>query len=347
MKGQVATFGEVMLRLKPPAHERFLQSPVFEATFGGGEANVAASLAKFGESVQFISAIPANAIGDACIEYLRGHGIGTSKILRQGKRLGIYFLETGSDFRPSKVIYDRESSAFMQTDKNAYDWAELFRGVTWFHVTGITPAISQNTAEITLSALLTARELGITVSCDYNYRKNLWNYGKPAPEIMRELVSYVDIGIANEEDCQLALGFQVERKSKALVDSNQLDLAYYQELSNEVLAAFPNLKLQAITLRRSDSADRNGWGACLNDRNLFSVSRYYELTDIVDRVGSGDAFAAGLIYALVNQRSVEDALEFATAAGCLKHTIKGDFNQCTKEEVDALVSGRLSSRIQR
>jgi 2-dehydro-3-deoxygluconokinase len=348
MNNRIVTFGEIMLRLKSPGYERLLQSPILEATFGGGEANVAVSLAQFGRQVAFISALPVNPIADACIASLRGKGVDVNGILRLGERMGTYYYEAGSNQRPSRVVYDRQHSAIMDASPEAYDWSQLFEGAGWFHITGITPALSANTARVAMQAVEAAHKKGLTVSCDYNYRKNLWKYGKSASEVMRELVQQVDIGIANEEDCQSALGITLEgeRWEKEL-EAGRLNPERYHELCERVLESFPNLKIQAITLRSSHSADHNGWAACLHNRKDFILSRQYDVTDIVDRVGTGDSFAAGLIYALSGAMSEIDALEFATAASCLKHSIPGDMNICTVEEVKALVAGAVSGRIRR
>jgi len=348
MSNRIVTFGEVMLRLKSPGYERLLQSPILEATFGGGEANVAVSLAQFGRQVAFISALPVNPIADACIAFLRGKGVDVDSVVRQGERMGAYYYEAGANQRPSCVVYDRQHSSIMDTSPDTYDWPRFFDGAGWFHITGITPALSANTARIALHAVETAQKMGLTVSCDYNYRKNLWKYGQPANKVMRDLVQYVDVGIANEEDCQDALGITLEggRWEKGL-ETGQLDPERYRELCERVLGSFPNLKIQAITLRSSHSADHNGWAACLHNRKDFIVSKQYEVTDIVDRVGTGDSFAAGLIYALSGGMPEVDALEFATAASCLKHSIPGDMNICTVEEVKALVAGAVSGRIRR
>jgi 2-dehydro-3-deoxygluconokinase len=348
MEGRIVTFGEVMLRLKSPGFERLLQSPMLEATFGGGEANVAVSLAQFGRQVSFVTALPSNPIGDACVTFLRGRNVDVTGILRQGERMGTYYYEAGADQRPSRVVYDRLHSSIMDAVPDSFDWRRLFEGADWFHITGITPALNENAARSSLQAVEVAHKLGMTVSCDYNYRKNLWKYGKTSTEVMTALVRQVDIGIANEEDCQRALGITLEggRWEQELEDG-QVDPGHYRELCELVLAAFPNLKIQAITLRASHSADSNGWAACLHNRTEFVVSKRYEVTDIVDRVGTGDAFAAGLIYGLSGGMPAAEALEFATAASCLKHSIPGDMNICTVEEVQALVAGGASGRIQR
>jgi len=340
---RVVTFGEVMLRLKSPGHERLFQSPLLEATFGGAEANVAASLASFGIAASFVSALPANAVGEACMGELRRFGVDVSHVRRQGERVGIYYLETGANQRPSKVVYDRAHSAIADARPGDFDWDAIFAGADWFHVSGITPAISASAAELSLEAVQRARALGVTVSCDYNYRKNLWKYGKRASEVMRELARHVDVGIANEEDCQKSLGVELDVD----VHVGELDSARYEALAGRVLREFPNLKLQVISLRESHSADRNGWSAVLHDREKFLVSRRHEITDIVDRVGGGDSLAAGLIYGLLTYRDNARALEFAVAASCLKHSIPGDFNRVSVAEVEALVKGDGSGRVQR
>ena len=341
--GRVVTFGEVMLRLKSPGYERLFQAPTLEATFGGAEANVAVSLAQFGVPVSFISAIPANAIGDACLSELRRFGVDTSRVKRQGGRLGIYFLEAGANQRPSKVVYDRSGSSIASAKPGDFDWDAVLDGAAWFHVTGVTPAISASAAELAIEGARRAREKGITVSCDYNYRKNLWKYGKSAPEVMRELVRHVNIGIANEEDCQKALGLDLDVD----VRSGELAAEKYRVMAMRVLETFPSLYAQVITLRESHSADRNGWSAVLHNRREFLTSRSYEITDIVDRVGAGDSFGAGLIYGSLAYGDDAKALEFATAASCLKHSILGDFNRVTVSEVEALVAGDASGRVQR
>jgi len=343
MSNKVVTFGEIMLRLKSPGFERLFQSPVLEATFGGGEANVAVSLANFGLPAAFVTVLPKNEIAESCIASLRSFGVDTSLIVRGAGRMGIYFLENGANQRASKVVYDREGAAIALAKPGAIDWKKTFEGANWFHITGITPAITQSAADLSLEAVKAARHSGLTVSCDFNYRGKLWKYGKTAPEVMGELVKYVDIGIANEEDCQKSLGIKVNVK----VEKGELDTNMYRELTEKVLATFPNLKMIAITLRASRSADNNGWAACLNDRKAFIVSKRYEITDIVDRVGGGDSFAGGLIYAFVTGKKPEDALNFAVAASCLKHSIPGDFNRVTVKEVEALSGGDGSGRVQR
>ncbi len=340
---RVVTLGEVMLRLKAPGFERLFQSALLEATFGGAEANVAASLAQYGVDARFVSAVPANNVGDSCIAALRAFGLDTSMIKRQGERLGIYYLENGANQRPSRVTYDRAGSAIATAKASDFDWAAVFDGADWFHISGVTPAISATAAELSITAAREARSRGLTVSCDYNYRKNLWKYGKKAPEVMRELVALAHVGIANEEDCQKALGIDadVDVKSGALGEDK------YRMLAERVLKTFPNLTTQVITLRESHSADHNGWSAVLYNGSDFLASRHYEITDIVDRVGAGDSFAAALIYGLRAYRDDAKALEFAVAASCLKHSILGDINRVSVVEVEALMSGDASGRVQR
>ncbi len=343
MTRPVVTFGEIMLRLAPPGYERFLQSPQFVATFGGGEANVAVSLGSFGIPARYVTVLPPNPIADAFLGELRRFRVDDSYVVRGKGRLGIYFVEPGANQRPSKVVYDREYSAIALAKPGDIDWAKTFAGAGWFHVTGITPAISQGAADLALEAVKAARGAGLTVSCDLNYRKNLWKYGKTAKEVMTELFQYVDVGIANEEDCQKSLGIQVDVD----VHSGKLEAEQYEKLTAKVLDAYPNLKMLAVTLRESKSASHNGWSACLNDRRSFLVSRHYEITHIVDRVGGGDSFAGGLIYGLLELGDHAQALEFAVAASCLKHSIPGDFNRFTVDEVNALVKGGGSGRVQR
>ncbi len=337
------TFGEVMLRLKSPGQERFFQSPMLEATFGGGEANVAVSLANYGMDAAFLTVLPQNVIADACVRELRGLGVDTGRILRGKGRMGLYYLETGANQRPSKVVYDREYSAIALAKPGDIDWNAAFEGVDWFHITGITPAISESAKDLSLEAVKEAKKRGVTVSCDLNYRKNLWKYGVRAAEVMREMAKYVDIAVANEEDVQKSL----EITTDVVVESGELDRSKYRALGDKVLAAYPNMKMIAITLRESKSADVNGWAACLNDGETFYESRRYLISDIVDRVGGGDSFAGGLIYGLNTYGDRQKALEFAVAASCLKHSVIGDYNRVTTQEVEALMGGDGSGRVQR
>ena len=341
--GKYITFGEIMLRLKPPQFERFLQSPLLEATFGGGEANVAVGLARFGLEVAYVSVIPDNPIGDTCIRELKKQGIDTSLIVRKGERLGIYFLEAGANQRPSVVVYDRSHSAIAEAKVGDINWDEVFKGARWFHISGITPAISSLAADLSLEAVKKAREKNITVSCDLNFRKNLWKYGKSAPEIMGELVRYIDIAVGNEEDCQKSLGV----KADIDVESGELSPEQYRGITQKILNLYPSIKKIAITLRESYSADHNGWSAVLDNGKEFFVSKKYEIRNIVDRVGGGDAFAAGLIYGLNKLPDNKEALEFAVAASCLAHTIPGDLPLLSLDEVTKLARGFGSGRVQR
>lgn len=340
---KVVCFGEIMLRLKPCGLERFFQSPYLEATYGGGEANVAVSLANYGMDSEFLTVLPENALGDECIKELRRFGVGTGRIQRGEGRMGIYFLEQGANQLPSKVVYDRSGSAIALAKPGAFDWDETFLDVSWFHITGITPAISETAMQLAIDSVKEAKERGVTVSCDLNYRKNLWKYGKKASDVMREIANYVDVAIANEEDVQKSLDIKVDVN----VESGSLSREKYKELSDKVLAAYPKMKLIAITLRESHSADWNTWAACLNDGKEFYESKKYEIRNIVDRVGGGDSFAGGLIYGLNTYDDTRKALEFAVAASCLKHSIIGDFNRVSASDVEKLMGGDGTGRVQR
>jgi len=340
---RIITFGEIMLRLKSPALERFFQSPSLEATFGGGEANVAVSLANYGMDAAFVTALPNNAIGEACRRDVRSFGVDVSNIKMTDGRMGIYFLETGSNQRPSKVVYDRAESAIAIAPADLFDWEKIFEGADWFHISGIAPAISASAAELSLAAVKAAQKCGVKVSCDLNYRKNLWKYGKEAKEVMSEIAKYIDVAIANEEDFQKSLGITASSD----VESGSLDRNVYEGIAKKAMELYPNLERVAITLRESKSADRNDWAACIYDGKEFYVSRKYEITDIVDRVGGGDSFSGGLIYGLLTYEKQSDALEYAVAASCLKHTISGDYNRVTVSEVTALMKGSGSGRVER
>ena len=337
------SFGEIMLRLKSPGHERFFQSPELEATFGGGEANVAVSLANYGFDAGFITALPDNGIGESAIRELWKQGVNTDHIARQGERVGIYYLERGANQRPSNVIYDRKWSSICEAKPGDIDFDAAFKGAKWYHFTGITPALSESAAELTLESLKAAKRQGVTVSCDFNFRGKLWKYGKTAPEVMRELVKYVDVGIANEEDCQKSLGITAD----ADVSAGHLDRSTYEALSEKMLEEYPNMTEMAITLRESISADHNGWAACMRDKNGFYISKRYDMTHIIDRVGGGDSFASAFIAGLNLYEDRQQSLEFAVAASCLKHTIKGDFNRVSKSEVEKLMGGDGSGRVSR
>ena len=344
MSGKIVTFGEIMLRLKSPERQRLFQSPILEATFGGGEANVAVSLSIFGEDVSFVSAVPDNAIGEGCLRELMKYGVDTSYINKvKDSRLGVYYLETGANQRPSLVVYDRSGSAIANAKPSDFDFGTIMKDATWFHVTGITPAISQNAADAALLAMKEAKKAGAKVSIDLNYRKKLWKYGKSAVEVMRELTKYADVVIANEEDIQKCLGIECESD----VTKGELDTKVYEKLAEEVKKEFPNVSVVAITLRESKSADRNGWSAALSGKTGFYLSRHYDITDIVDRVGGGDSFASGIIYALSHSFDEERAINFAVASSCLKHSIDGDFNLTRLNEVEALMKGDGSGRVQR
>ena len=340
---KILTFGEIMLRLKAPGHERFFQSPMLEATFGGGEANVAVSLANYGMDAEFLTVLPNNDIAECCIRELRYFGVDTKKIVRGDGRMGIYYLEGGANQLPSKVVYDRAYSSIALAKPGDIDWDKAFEGVAWFHITGITPAISESAMELSLESVQEAKKRNITVSCDLNYRKNLWKYGKEAKEVMSELTKYVDVAIANEEDFQKSLGIS----AKSDVESGELDRDVYKQIAQTAMDLYPNLKKVAITLRESKSADTNYWAACIYDGKEFYVSRKYAITDIVDRVGGGDSFGGGLIYGLNTYATQAEALEFAVAASCLKHTISGDFNRVTVKEVESLMKGSGSGRVER
>ena len=342
---KVLTFGEIMLRLSSPGHELLFQNGTLEATFGGGEANVAVSLANYGMDAELCTVLPDNAIGDACVGELRRFGVGVGKVQRGEGRMGIYFLETGANQRPSKVVYDRAYSAIALAKPGDINWDAALEGVGWFHITGITPAISESAMELSMESVKAAKKKGITVSCDLNYRKNLWKYGKKASEVMREMAKYVDVAIANEEDVQKSLEITVDVNVES---GDELDREKYRELGGKVLEAYPDMKMIAITLRESHSADWNGWAACLNDGKNFYVSRKYEIRDIIDRVGGGDSFAGGLIYGLNHYaEDKQKALEFAVAASCLKHSIIGDFNRVSASDVEKLAGGDASGRVQR
>lgn len=341
---KIATFGEIMLRLKSPGHDRLFQTGSLEAAFGGGEANVAVSLAQLGMDARFLTALPDNDIGQACLRELRGFGVDVSEIVAvKGGRMGIYFLETGANQRPSKVIYDRANSAIADLPPGSIDFEKALAGCGWLHITGITPAISASAAQLALEAVKAAKALNLTVSCDLNYRKNLWKYGKTAQEVMCSLTSYVDVIIANEEDCQKSLGIAADVSA----ESGEVCAAAYECVADTAMAQYPQLKYIAVTMRESKSADHNDWSACLFSRESSYVSKKYRITDIVDRVGGGDSFAAGLIYGLNTYAEPQQALEFAVAASCLKHSISGDYNRVTVSEVETLMKGDGSGRVQR
>lgn len=343
---KVVTFGEVMLRLATPDYLRFTQSNNLTATFGGGEANVAVSLANYGIPVEFVTRLPENEIADWGISELRKHNVETQNIVRGGDRVGIYFLETGAVARPSKVVYDRAGSSIADIKPGMINWKEVLKDADWFHWTGITPAISQGAADVCLEAIKTANELGVTVSTDLNYRKNLWNYGKTASEIMPELVAGCDVILGNEEDAEKVFGikpegFEVEHTG------GEVDATEFESVCTQLMQRFPRAKKVIITLRGSINANHNTWGGCLYSDKLYQSKRY-DITHIVDRVGGGDSFMGGLIYGLMTYKGNDQkALDFAVAASCLKHTVYGDFNLVTVKEVEALMKGDGSGRVVR
>ncbi len=341
MADKVVCFGEIMLRLSTPGYSRFIQAGSFDATYGGGEANVAVSLANYGLDSFYVTKLPDNPIGHAALNHLRRFGVRTEHIIRGGERLGIYFLETGASQRPSKVVYDRSHSSISAIQPGEIDWKRVFEGAKWFHFTGITPALSDNAAHATLEAAKTAREMGLTVSCDLNYRKKLWSTEK-ARSVMGQLIKYVDISIGNEEDAGKVFGIKAQSTD---ITSGKLNREGYREVAKRLVEEY-GLKMAAITLRESYSASDNGWSVMLYDGSGFFISRKYKV-HIVDRVGGGDSFAGGLIYSLINGYDGQKAVEFAAAASCLKHTIPGDFNHVTAAEVTGLMEGDGSGRVQR
>jgi 2-dehydro-3-deoxygluconokinase len=341
----VVSLGEIMLRLKSPGFERLMQNSQLEATFGGSESNVTISVTNYGGQSRFVTALPKNAIGNAVIANLRSFNVDTNAIIRQGDRLGIYFVETGSGPRGSMVIYDRGNSSIATAKPTDFNWDEVFKNAGWFHISGITPAISQNGAEITNAAIQEAKKRHIKVSLDLNYRKNLWKYGKKATEVMGSLMPNVNLVIANEEDIQDSLGLHIDQK----IGGVALDREKYQALAKKVCEVHPSVEMVAITLRESFSADHNDWSGMIYVKLEESAhfSKKYSLMDIVDRVGGGDSFAGGLIFGLNSGMQPQDALEFAVAASALKHTIPGDANRVSLEEVKKLAQGDASGRVQR
>lgn len=334
MSGRAVTLGEIMLRLSPPGRERLLQRPRLEASFGGAEANVAVSLARFGLQVSHVTVLPDNPLADACIQALRAQGVDVSFVLRGEGRMGTYFIEPGVDRRPSHVLYDRDFSAMAMAGPDSMDWERIFQDAGWFHIGGITPAISQRAADLSLAAVRAAKEAGLTVSCDYNFRGKLWNYGKSAPEVMQGLMEYVDIGIGGEHSCRMCFGIAAPAPGLEAGD----EYPRLRTLCELVLARFPRLRCQALTMREAGSASQTSFSACLHTGEAFLAGPRFEISTIVDRVGSGDAFSAGLIYALMRGMLEQEALEFATAAGCLKHSIPGDWNLVDASDVRALMS---------
>ncbi len=341
MSKKVVTFGELMLRLAPHGYLRFLQAKDFQATFGGGEANVAVSLANYGLDAAFVSKFPTHEIGQMAINSLREFGVNTSYIARGGDRVGVYFVEKGASQRPSKVIYDRAGSSIATATLADFNWDEIFEGADWFHFTGITPALGDGLAEICLEALKVAKQKGVQVSCDLNYRKKLWSREK-AGEVMAKLMPYVDVCIANEEDAADVFGIKAADTD---IDSGKVNHEGYKDVAKQLKDRF-GFKYVAITLRSSISANDNDWAAMLYDGNDYYFSRQYHV-HIVDRVGGGDSFGGGLIYALLDGRDPQAVIEFAVAASCLKHSIEGDYNLMSVAEVESLAGGNASGRVQR
>ncbi|NLM44219.1 MAG: sugar kinase [Clostridiales bacterium] len=339
--GKFVTFGEIMLRLSPIGYERFVQAKQFNVFFAGGEANVAASLANYGKDSYYVTKLPAHEIGQAAINEMRRFGIKTDYVVRGGDRIGVYYCERGASQRPSKVIYDRAASSIAEAKREDFDWKKIFEGAEWFHFTGITPALSDNCIDITRDALIAAKEAGVTISCDLNYRKKLWTTEK-AGKVMSELVKYCDVLIANEEDAEKVFGIKAEKSD---VTEGKLSDEGYKAVAKELYDRF-NLKYAAITLRESYSASINGWSGMLYDGENYYKSKKYDI-HIVDRVGGGDSFCGGLIYGLSSGMDNQSALEFAAAASCLKHTIEGDFNMMSVDEVMTLMKGDASGRVQR
>ncbi len=345
--GKIITFGEIMLRLATPGFLRFNQAQELSATFGGGEANVAVSLANYGLKTDFVTRLPKNDIARSCVMNLRSYGVGTDNIVYGGERMGIYFLETGAVARASKVVYDRAHSSISEIRPGMVAWEKVFQGAQWFHWTGITPAVSQSAAEACIEAITVANKLGITVSCDLNYRKNLWKYGKKASEVMPELVAGCDVILGNEEDAEKVFGIKPEGFDAAATGGH-VDAAAFESVCTQLMKRFPRCKKAIITLRGSINANHNTWGGVLYDCKQLYQSPTYDITHIVDRVGGGDSFMGGLIYGLITYpEDNQKALNFAVAASCLKHTIYGDFNQVSVEEVESLMKGDGSGRVNR
>lgn len=343
---KVVTFGEIMLRLTPPGYQRFSQANVFDVVYGGGESNVAVSLANYGIPTEFVTRLPDNDIGDCALMAMRKYGVGTQYIARGGERLGIYFLEMGAVSRGSKVIYDRAHSAISTIQKGTIDWEEVFNGAQWFHWTGITPAISQAAADVCLEAIQAANQLGVTVSTDLNYRKNLWQYGKKPSDVMPALVEGCDVILGNEEDAEKH--FDIHPEGVDVTQGDTVDAQAYISVGKQLMAKFPRAKKVIVTLRGSISASHNTWAGVLYNGKKLLESRTYQITHIVDRVGGGDSFMGGLIYGLITWPDDDQkALDFAVAASCLKHTIYGDANLVTVDEVSKLMSGDASGRVSR
>lgn len=343
---KVVTFGEIMVRLGAPDYLKLIQADRYDVSYAGSEANVSVSLANYGIETDYITCLPDNPIAERCIMDLRGHKVGVDHIQRSGKRMGILYLETGSNARPSNMIYDRENSAIATIQSGSIDWKEILKGADWFHWTGITPALSANAASECLKAIKTANELGITVSCDINYRASLWKYGKTAAEVMPKLIDGCDIILGNEEDCEKVFGIKPENFDAGST-CGDIDQRIFISVCKQMMKKFPRCKKMVVTLRGAINANHNTWGGVLYNGNELIASRRYDITDIVDRVGGGDSFMGGLIFGLMHYQDDRKALEFAAAASCLKHTLKGDYNWVTVQEVENLMKGDNSGRVKR
>ena len=343
---KVVSFGEIMVRLGAPDYLKLIQADKFDVGYAGAEANVAVSLANYGIDTDFVTCLPDNPIAERCVMDLRGHKVGVDHIQRTGKRMGILYIEKGSNARPSQVYYDREGSSIAQVETGSFEWETILRDTDWFHWTGITPALSENAAQECLNAIKVADRMGITISCDINYRGNLWNYGRNAAEVMPDLVRYSDLILGNEEDCEKVFGikpkhFDVENTK------GKIEQKMFLSVCSQMMERFPKCHKMAVTLRAAISANHNTWGGILYDgKNLFE-SRRYDIADIVDRIGGGDSFMGGLIFGLLHYKDSQKALDFATAASCLKHTIQGDYNWQTISEVEALMNGSDNGRVKR
>ena len=341
---KIVTFGEVMVRLGAPDYLKIIQTNRFDVSYAGAEANVAVSLANYGMQTDYVTCLPDNPIAERCIMDLRGHKVGVDNIQRSGNRMGILYTETGSNARPSRVYYDREGSSLANIKPGSINWKEILKDATWFHWTGITPALSENAAEECLTAIKTANELGVTVSCDINYRGNLWRYGKTACEVMPELVGDSDVILGNEEDCEKVFGIK-PRNFDASNTGGRVDQSVFLCVCQQMMHRFPRCKKMGITLRGAINANHNTWCGLLYNGKELVESQCYDITDIVDRVGAGDSFMAGLIFGMLHYKDDKKALEFAAAASCLKHALKGDYNWVSVAEVESLICGNSSGRV--
>ena len=343
---KVVTFGEIMVRFGAPDYLRLIQADRLDVSYAGAEANVAVSLANYGIDTDYITCLPENPIAERCVMDLRGHKVGVDHILRFGKRMGILYLETGSNARPSKVYYDREGSSFATIAPGCINWHEILSDASWFHWTGITPALSENGAAECLKAIQVANQLGVTVSCDINYRDNLWHYGKTAAEVMPNMVAGSDIILGNEEDCEKVFGIK-PKNFDASHSGGEIDANTFLSVCQQMMRRFPRCKKMVMTLRGAVNANHNVWSGILYNGNELLISKHYDITDIVDRIGGGDSFMGGLIFGILHYKDDRKALEFATASSCLKHTLKGDYNWMTIQEVESLMQGSASGRVQR